>query len=275
MNRVSAPTGLYCYHEHMKEQNVQIELAGTIHTVACKLRQQGPDDFVLVFFNGVGCIKECFDAAFTADPLQGRSILTFDYLGFGASSKPKDFPYTLEAHAAIAKALFQELQLTRIVMIGHSMGAAIGLLLAQDLDTVVNFINVEGALVQEDISSAARGVIGQSEEMFIETGFEAFKQALRNSGRRDLATWAEWLTQADGAALYRSMRSMVQWPDDPRLLEYFNALPQKAYIYGDERAKDYLLPRLHRTAVYRLANCGHFMMLDDPTAFYRAIEQAL
>jgi len=252
-------------------QYVEINYKNSVYRFAYKIRRSHANKATLIFLSGVGCTKECFDDAFNADDLSKYPILSFDFLGFGESDKPSNFPYTLEDHAAVTKLLIQALHLNKIILIGHSMGAGVGLLLAQELPGITNFINVEGALVSEDISGAARSVIAQSEEAFVSSGFDTFKQSLIALGRKDLSVWASWLEVADATALYRSMRSMATWPDSPRLLQYFNDLPKKSYIYGDERNKDYLLPRLTDTTVYRMDNCGHFMMIDNPTAFYKAI----
>lgn len=257
---------------HIPSEFITIVYNDSAHTLAYKLRRSSASQEALVFLPGVGCIKECFDEAFSTDSLKDYSILTLDFLGFGESDKPPDFSYTLKDHAAISILLIQELQLQNICIIGHSMGAGIGLLLAQELP-ITNFINLEGALVSEDISAGARSITTQSEEAFVESGFDSFVQPLIASGRKDLTTWATWLETADKVALYRSMRSMAAWPDDPKLLQYFNDLPKKSYIYGAERSKDYLLSQLVNTSIYRMENCGHFMMIDEPDAFYKLLSE--
>lgn len=259
---------------HIPTEFTTIAYNDSLYTLAYKLHRSSTGQEALVFLPGIGCIKECFDEAFSADSLKDYSILTFDFLGFGESAKSHNFSYTLEDHAAITKLLIQELQLQNICIIGHSMGAGIGLLLAQELP-ITNFINLEGALVGEDISAGARSVTTQSEEAFVDKGFDSFVQPLIASGRKDLTTWATWLETADRVAIYRSMRSMAAWPDDPKLLHYFNDLPKKSYIYGAERSKDYLLSQLVNTSVYRMGNCGHFMMLDEPNAFYKLLSETV
>jgi len=53
-----------------------------------------------------------------------------DYPGFGLSSHPQDYRYTPEEHAAVVRALVEELDLTNLTIMGHDWGGPIGMHLA-------------------------------------------------------------------------------------------------------------------------------------------------
>lgn len=53
-----------------------------------------------------------------------------DHLGFGQSSRPADFAYTPEAHAAVLREFVEKLDLNHITLIVHDFGGPIGLPLA-------------------------------------------------------------------------------------------------------------------------------------------------
>jgi haloalkane dehalogenase len=53
-----------------------------------------------------------------------------DHLGFGLSERPRDFPYTPEAHAANLAAFVERLGLDRFTLVVHDYGGPIGLPLA-------------------------------------------------------------------------------------------------------------------------------------------------
>ena len=252
-------------------RSIIINYQNNRYHIAYKLRSSADSKGTIVFLPGVGCIKECFDAAFAAESLKNYGILTADFLGFGESDKPDEFAYTLEDHAAITKLLIQALHLDHLIVVGHSMGGVVGLLLAEELP-IDNFISAEGALVSQDISGLTG--ITHSEEEFTTTGFDAFRHMLLATGRKDFTTWAHWLETADKKALFRALWSTADWANNPKLLRLFNKLPKKSYLYGAERSKEYLLPQLVHTTIYRLENCGHFMMLDDPGEFYKSIAKA-
>jgi haloalkane dehalogenase len=50
-----------------------------------------------------------------------------DYLGFGLSDKPRDWPYTPAAHAGVVEALVDHLDLTDLTVVGQDWGGPLGL----------------------------------------------------------------------------------------------------------------------------------------------------
>ena len=56
-----------------------------------------------------------------------RRCIAPDHLGFGLSSRPPDFPYTPEAHAATLDAFVERLGLKRFALVVHDFGGPIGL----------------------------------------------------------------------------------------------------------------------------------------------------
>lgn len=60
----------------------------------------------------------------TADYLheKGYGVLMPDQIGFGKSSKPAHYQFSFEALAANTRALVQQLEIDRLVVMGHSMG---------------------------------------------------------------------------------------------------------------------------------------------------------
>ena len=55
-----------------------------------------------------------------------------DHLGFGLSSRPRDFAYTPEAHADVLRALVERLDLRDVTLVVHDFGGPIALPLAVD-----------------------------------------------------------------------------------------------------------------------------------------------
>jgi haloalkane dehalogenase len=71
-------------------------------------------------------------AAFAAE----RRCVAPDHVGFGLSERPKDFPYTPEAHAAVLREFVERLDLRDITLVVHDFGGPIGLPLALETDRV-------------------------------------------------------------------------------------------------------------------------------------------
>ncbi len=64
-----------------------------------------------------------------------RSIVAFDFLGFGLSDKPRGHTYSLSGQADLAEAVAERLGLGRVVLIAHDMGSSVATeLLARDID---------------------------------------------------------------------------------------------------------------------------------------------
>lgn len=59
-----------------------------------------------------------------------RRVIVPDHLGFGLSSRPRQFPYTPEAHARVLHTFVERLGLQRFTLVVHDFGGPIGLPLA-------------------------------------------------------------------------------------------------------------------------------------------------
>jgi pimeloyl-ACP methyl ester carboxylesterase len=160
-------------------------------------------------------------------------------------------------------------------MVCHSMGGAVGLIATQDRSDLGMFVNVEGNLVGSDCGIVSRSTASQSFGDFKHGGYKAFLQALRRSDRKPDAVWARWYAEADPCALHETARSLVEWSDSNKLLDFFRSLRYRAYVYGENEIKDYLLPELRGISIYAIARAGHFAMLDNPDEFYPLLSELL
>ncbi len=100
--------------------------------------------------------------------LRGRRSLLIDFLGHGYSDKPPDFGYGLEDHARTIVALIDALGLRQCGLVGHSMGGAVGILVAAARPAVVSLLVLaEGSVGPEGDD----GLEGQTEARFVKRGF--------------------------------------------------------------------------------------------------------
>ncbi|RSM82807.1 alpha/beta hydrolase [Kibdelosporangium aridum] len=231
------------------------------------LRRSG--DHLIVFMHGIGCAKESYAGAFDAVELNDFSLCAFDFPGHGESpSLPEN---SVEAYADASVELIESIGARRVSVVAHSMGGAVGLLVARKVD-VAWFVNVEGNLVAEDCALVSGKTARMSFDMFTTTGFYRFAERLKQSPRKDVQAWAQWYPQCDPVAIHQISRSLVEWSGGGQLLEGFLALQHKAYVYGGEEERvEYLLPFLKGVPTYSVPDSGHFAMVDNPAGFYSTV----
>jgi len=241
--------------------------------IATKVRRTGED--VIVFLHGAGCNKESFNDAFRVRALRSYSICAFDFPGHGESSRLPDKLYSLQSYAEITNQVIQDLACSRIHLVGHSMGGAVGVIATQGESSVECLVSADGNLVAEDCGLASREIADQSPMTFIHEGFSQFLGILQSSSRRDYSAWFDWCRNADPHALHQAARSLVEWSDSGKLLELFNSLTCKAYLYGGLDSKEYVLHQIANAAISAIPSAGHFMMVDNPRSFYRVLAKVL
>ena len=93
-------------------------------------RGEGPP-VVLIHGNTVSLLD--FEASGLIDRLAlGHRVIAFDRPGYGHSTRPRDRLWTPSAQAELLHAALTQLGIERPVVVGHSMGAMVGLALALD-----------------------------------------------------------------------------------------------------------------------------------------------
>jgi pimeloyl-ACP methyl ester carboxylesterase len=243
----------------------EVIYCGREQHVAVSFSKHPSSDITAILLHGLGCTKESFTGIIDAGLAGRTSVLALDFPGFGESDKPDDFAYKMEELADVTRLVIGRFATERTVLVAHSMGGAVGLLLAENLPNLEMFINLEGNLIPEDAGIISRSIAQQSEEEFVGRGYNTILEQLESSGVEDLRAWAGWFKMASPIAVYRSACSLVEWSDSNKLIERFNKLPKSAYVYGDQADTTNLRRQFGAGVVTRsIAGAGHFMMLDNP-----------
>lgn len=115
----------------------------------------GDNNLCYVFLHGWGMKKEYFDKIISQLDVNGQ-ILSLDFFGFGNSTEPKEYFDTYE-YAYYIYLKLKKLNIKSIVLIGHSFGGRIAILLSSlfDIDVKaliltssagINYCNVKNKL---------------------------------------------------------------------------------------------------------------------------------
>jgi len=235
--------------------------------ISAKYRKNGAN--MLFFIHGLGCTKDVFDDVWNIEALKKFSIITFDLPGFGDSTKPKNFPYTMEDHSMVCKDLINFFPEKKIHIVAHSMGAAVALLLAENIkEKLISFVNIEGNLIGSDC-----GVSRKAENIppgkFHQNVVKKLQLLSLSSTEKGPGLWLEWIKRSAPYALKKSSESLVKWSDSGLLLKIFlNLKCRKAYFYGEKNNRLRTLLLLDEIRTVPVTKSGHFPMNDNPSDFY-------
>ncbi|MEZ4307653.1 MAG: alpha/beta hydrolase [Polyangiaceae bacterium] len=76
----------------------------------------------LVFIHGLGSHLKFWRHQIDHFAKLGHRVIALDLPGYGKSSKPASFPYTMESFADVVRAVVKEMGIEHPILIGHSMG---------------------------------------------------------------------------------------------------------------------------------------------------------
>jgi len=218
----------------------------------------------ILFIHGLGCSKESFNEAFSDDRFSEYRLIAPDLPGFGASSKDDNLSYNMQEQAKYLKELIKILDIQKPIILGHSMGGAIALLLIKQLKLVKYFFSLEGNLVDDDCGISRETAILSEKEFLTE---EYRKNPMKYRCRRRGIDPAP-----DPLAFYKSSVSLVSLSDSGELFEQYQNLPfPKTYIYGEENRNTKIVSLLKGEDIVEISGCGHFMMNDNPKQCYTEI----
>ncbi|MDD2715603.1 MAG: alpha/beta hydrolase [Candidatus Wallbacteria bacterium] len=245
-----------------------IELNGENLEIAALHRKSGEN---LVFFlHGLGAVKECFEEAFSSGYLSGYSLLSCDLPGFGESTKSGTFSYSMEDFAEVSRLLLNRQDYDSLHIVGHSMGGAIGIILAGLLDgRMRSFVNAEGNLIGDDCGLLSREATRYTLPEFESHGFRKVLAGCSGIENQGMKKWLEWNQNAYVPGFFHSARSLIAWSKGDILLERFKAMKfRKLFAYGSHNSDLKVLGLLDGIETAPVPGSSHAMMIDNPEGFY-------
>ncbi|MFF7995353.1 alpha/beta fold hydrolase [Kitasatospora xanthocidica] len=228
-----------------------------------------------LYLHGLGATSPVYFAAAATHPLlAGHRSLLMDLLGFGISDRPTDFGYTVEEHADAVATAVRAAGLDRVEVVGHSMGGAIAIVLADRHPGLVSrLVMVDANLDPIDPDRrrpGSSGIAGYTEAEFLA------------GGRAEVAErvgpfWWATMRLAGPEAVYRSACHLAR-ATRPTMRELLLGLDiPRTFLHpaedGELAGADGL--RAAGVRVVAVPDCGHNIMLDNPDGFAAAAAEAL
>lgn len=219
---------------------------------------------VLLCIHGLGSSARAFDRLCAQPSLSEHLFDAPDLPGFGSKSGNATIPHPFASAHAFLLDYVKNIE-KPLIVIGHSMGGALGLLLAQTVPEKVGaYISIEGNLIPEDCSLLSRKLAdAESDEEIaaMKAYLIDFAKALPESWQ----LWAKDVMPIDGRTFRNYARDLVEDTDKGEWKKLFDGLHcPKLYMHGDLYKDQKLLTVLNPEIVRYIPESGHFTMQDQP-----------
>lgn len=267
---------LILVQSHRMNRTYSIEWENTLLKLNALTSSKGEN--LLICIHGLGCSSRHFYDAFSGDLCETHHIVAYDCIGFGKSSRPQWFDYSLDNQADLCVSFIQNVLPSHesITIVAHSMGGAIGLLVADKLrGRVRNCVLIEGNLIGDDCG-ISRTISSMPYEQFASLYLPSLIMRNAASSEPGVRLWAKTLKDADPYALYQSSRSLVLWSDSGTLPKLFNSLQcNRVYFYGERNSHMRALSVVNNIEKISIPHSGHFPMTDNPEVFYFQLNESI
>jgi pimeloyl-ACP methyl ester carboxylesterase len=242
--------------------------------LAHKYRKSGRE--LVLFIHGLACSSASFEGAWDEPALDKYSLLAVDLPGFGGSSRPVNFSYTLEDHAGVVYEMLRKFPQKKVHIVGHSMGGAVAVFLAKkNPRRFASLMNVDGCLGSQN---------GNTQQQISPPTFDEFtkkleKRIIAAQGKpeeKGLRLWYDWSRASDPTGFSRSDESLIQWARSGKLFDMFLGLRvKKAYFYPERDGLPGSLRGVKSVRKIEVPKTGHFIMNDNPGDFYRKLAEEM
>jgi pimeloyl-ACP methyl ester carboxylesterase len=232
-------------------------------------------DPTCVFLHGLGSASSSYFPWAAAHPrLRDHRSILIDFLGHGYSDRPEGFDYAMEGQAEIVVALLRSLEIEGCVLVGHSMGGSIAVLVATAAPNLIDRLVIAEGNLDPGPGVVSGPITSMTEEEFVAHGHGKFVDQIRGAGFSD---YAGTLQVADPVALHRSAVSLIaeRHPTYRECLARLH-LP-RTFLFGDENLPDPDVDLLLADGVKIrvIPQSGHDMMADNPDGFVEAVADAI
>lgn len=262
-------------------QEVRFHVGDDIKLVADHRPGRTKSRSLIVNLHGIICSKEMATGIFDDSQTREYTVINFDLVGYGKSSKPKGtFGYTMKEQAKVLAEALQQVEYDEIEIDAHSMAGPIGYYLAEKLLDLNNGKKITLNSLEGNTTATDCGIISrQLSDADNDTIRKTLKRIAENletpNNKSDgEKKWAKEMRDVDPDIVRMSAASLVQESDDPAFLATFIQLRERGvivrYVWGensDQRrdSESYLKPIFEAKGIETIIipGVGHFVQ-DNP-----------
>lgn len=230
-----------------------------------------------VYLAGLGLAATgLYPRAVAGSGLIANAAVIPDLFGSGFSDRPEDFGYSIEEHADVVAWLLDQIGRKHCTVIGHSMGGAVAIMLADKRPDLVQRLVLAESNLDAGGGSISRSVASVSEQQYVATHHAAILAATRQgitATRPVMAVPLGMWQVAAPHALHRSAVSLVAGTQ-PSWRERLYALTMpRLFIFGENSLPDEDLEILpaHGVTTSIVPHAGHGMVFENADGFAAAI----
>jgi pimeloyl-ACP methyl ester carboxylesterase len=185
------------------------------HEIQFSISSNGGTGDPVICLHGIQGSREVLEPLISDKRFSDYCMLAVDFVGFGNTSKPDDFSYTLSDQAGAILALMSELGHPRFHVLGHSLGGMVGtVLISEAPERVMSFINMEGNLVFKDCGDSKKA----AEMNFEEFESDYFPNLIDRQRLRGLEHLASSMERTGAYVFYQTAREIVEVSQSEALL---------------------------------------------------------
>lgn len=230
----------------------------------------------VVLMHGWGCTGSTVESIRRVAVDAGRRVLTVDFPGFGDSPEPPGV-WGVEEYTALVEALLEQEGLRAPVLIGHSFGGRVAILLASRR-------KVQGVVLVDAAGIKPRRSLRYYYKVYT---FKAAKLGLRlllgpKGARERIDAMRRSRGSADYAQASPRMQAILSKVVNEDLTSRLRLiLSPTLLIWGeddtatplrDARTMEHLIPD---AGLVSFPGCGHYSFLDNPAAFASVLQSFL
>jgi pimeloyl-ACP methyl ester carboxylesterase len=259
----------------------------------------GPEDGQpIIFVHGLGSYLKFWRYQLDTFAASGYRVLALDMLGYGKSSKPATFPYTMESMAGVVHEFADAVGAQKPILVGHSMGGQTVLSYALQFPEDVRALVLTSPAGFEEFTSKEKDWF----RSVFSTAFikSADEEAIWGSIRRNnFARWKDeyiWLIEERvrlkesldfDAYAYANVRSVHGLLDNefvrnnldkikpPTIIVHgdWDRLIPNPFLHGGETVEimSYGAKRIPDSKLVTLERCGHTVQMDCPDSYNQAV----